>query len=405
MGQMNAMRYYYFFKRNPLVKILVFVDFIALCATSMAHVAMYSMLIKLQAPIFLISLVVMMNFLPIVFIAPITGSIIEKVAYRPLLIWCLLIESVVAVAFLSVDSLDKVGWLMALLFIKMGLVSLTFNGFMSLMPKILTNEDLRISNEIASMLWSLCFSIGMVLGGFITDIYGEATTFIVSGALFFIGALVVYWRVHISTPIKSSTKKMITLIKEGITYLKKHPLAIHLMILHACIGLTIFDTLLAALADTMYKEVMSAALTIGLINGIRAVALLIGPMLIGKWVTVQNFFYLIFLQGLAIILWAVLQKDFYNAFIGVFLTGFFTTTIWSYSYYLLQQNIDEDYLGRAIAYNDMLFQTSCILTTLFLGWSLSFISPQWVTASLGVGFILFALYYLWIQKNYNLHKQ
>ena len=122
-------------------------------------------------------------------------------------------------------------------------------------------------------------------------------------------------------------------------------------------------------------------------------ALMIGPFFITNWINKKRLFYIFVLQGLFIILWSFLQKDFYLGLIGIFFTGFCTTTLWSYTYAILQDEVDKQYLGRVLSYNEMVFMSSNIVTTLFIGFAISFIDLSWITLLLGVMFLFVAYYY------------
>ena len=172
----------------------------------------------------------------------------------------------------------------------------------------------------------------------------------------------------------------------------------HLIVLHSCVGLTSFDALITILAKNEYKYIISVPLAIGIPNATRAVALMFGPMLISKYVTKENLHYLMIFQGLAVILWGFVQNDFYISLIALFIVGLSTTTLWSFTYALLQNKCDEKYIGRVISYNDMFFMLSCVLTTLFIGLMASLTSVDIITILLGIGFLVFAFYYTRILK-------
>ncbi len=53
------------------------------------------------------------------------------------------------------------------------------------------------------------------------------------------------------------------MIKEGFFYVLNNKIIFHLILLHAFIGLTAYETLVTLLAQHQYKEVLSAALVIG----------------------------------------------------------------------------------------------------------------------------------------------
>ena len=122
------------------------------------------------------------------------------------------------------------------------------------------------------------------------------------------------------------------MFKDGFNYLLAHKKILHLILLHAAIGLTSFDALITLLADFKYKEFIAVPLAIGWMNATRALGLMIGPFVIYKIISKDNLHYFFILQGLAIILWSMLEYNFYLALIALFITGFFITTLWSYTY-------------------------------------------------------------------------
>jgi len=78
---------------------------------------------------------------------------------------------------------------------------------------------------------------------------------------------------------------------------------------------------------------------------------------------------------------------------GIFLTGLTTTTLWSYTYALLQNKVEHKFLGRVLAYNEMVFMLSNISTTLFIGLMASLFGLDIITIILGSLFIAVGFYY------------
>jgi predicted MFS family arabinose efflux permease len=172
-------------------------------------------------------------------------------------------------------------------------------------------------------------------------------------------------------------------------------------LLHAAIGLTSFDALITLLADFQYKEIIAVPLTIGLMNATRALGLMIGPFIIGKIISKENLHYFFLLQGFAIILWSKMEYNFYLGLTALFVTGFFITTLWSYTYLLIQEETEAKYMGRVISYNDMFFMLSNVTTALFIGYASKWgLSLEGITFTLGIGFFFVAVYYIWFKKQY-----
>jgi hypothetical protein len=165
------------------------------------------------------------------------------------------------------------------------------------------------------------------------------------------------------------------------------------MILHSSVGLTVFDTIVTLLAKTQYKYVIAVPLAIGWINFSRAIALMIGPVIFGKHIKMNNLWVVMIFQGATIILWAFMQYDFSLSLFSMFFVGLFTTSIWAYTYYMLQQNTDEEFLGRVISYNDMVFMAVSVGMTYTIGkMANAGVALSHISMMIGAIFFLVAFY-------------
>jgi len=385
------------FSEHKIVRDLSLVQFIAYFGAWFSNVAIYTMLVDFGSTEMAISVVTAMHFLPAVLIAPFSGAIIDRVKIKPLMITLLATELLMTILFLTIDNKDEIWLLMILIFIRMSAASMFFSTEMSLLAKLLKGKPLQMANEIHSIIWSFTYAVGMAVSGFIVNWYGVKTAFIIDAIIFAI-ALIVFIRIDFVVKASVATDKFFELIKDGFIYIKNDKVILHLIFLHSSVGLTSFDALITILAKNDYKYIISVPLAIGISNAVRAVALMFGPMFISKYVTKQNLHYLLIFQGLSIILWGLMQDNFYISLIALFIVGLSTTTLWSFTYALLQDKCDERYIGRVISYNDMFFMVSCISATLFIGLMASLTSIDIITIVLGLGFLAFAFYYTRILK-------
>jgi MFS family permease len=385
--------------KNPLILKLSIVQFIAYFGSWFSHVAIYTLIIRFELDPITGAFIVAMYSLPAIILAPFSGAIVDKLPFKKFMIFLMSIELITTLMYLLITTPQDVYLLMLLIFIRMSAASLFFTTEMTLLPNILFKEDLQRANELHSIIWSVTFALGMALGGVAVDIFDIKTVFIIDALLFLI-AIVTLLGVKIDIK-KSISEDIFRLIKSGFIYLKDNRLLLKLILLHSIVGFTTFDTLVNLLTDFHYKYIISVPLAIGWINAIRATALLIGPLLIGKLVNSKNLEYFLYLQGVFIILWAFIQDNFYLSLFGMFFVGFFTTTLWSYTYTLLQTNTQSQYLGRVIAYNDMFFMIICVSTTIFIGYMAKLGVALWIiTMVLGSLFILSGLYYKRFQSRY-----
>ncbi len=385
--------------KNPVIRQLSIVQFIAYFGSWFSNVAIYTLILEFGVSPMVNAMVVATYSLPAIILAPMSGAIVDKLPFKRFMIILLAIELIMTLMYLMITDISDVWLLILFIFIRMTAASLFFTAEMSLLPQVVSNDELKQANELHSIIWSSTFALGMAAGGLATNWFGAHQVFLIDALLFLIAIFM-----FSSIPIEEVQKKSQTLhsmIKDGFAYLKDNHLVLHLMLLHSVVALTSIDVLVNLLTDYHYKYVIAIPLALGWINGIRALALMIGPLFIGKLVNSQNLHKVLMIQGIMFILWAFVEHDFYMSLIGMFAVGFFTTTLWSYTYTLLQEQTKSEYLGRVVAYNDMVFMIVSICTTMFIGVASKYTIPLYIiTIIIGFGFIAVSFYYLWFKRKY-----
>lgn len=386
--------------KHPVIARLSLIQFISYFGTWFSQVAIFSMIVAYGADEITIALTAAMAMLPAVILAPFIGIIIDRIEFKKLMLTLLLIEISMTLGFIFINSLEYIWILMILIFLRSSAASMLFSAEMALFPKIVQGKMLKNTNEIHSIIWSLCYALGMAVGGIATHFMGFDTAFLIDAMLYSIAVLLLLG-------LKLSLEKVLhtdsnwQMFKDGFSYLVANKKILHLILLHAAIGLTSFDALVTLLADFRYKEFIAVPLAIGWMNATRALGLMIGPFFISKIISKENLQYVFILQGLAIMLWSLLEYNFYLALIALFITGFFITTLWSYTYLLIQEETDTQYMGRVISYNDMFFMLSNVTTAMFIGYAAKWgLSLEGITFTLGMGFIVVSGYYIWFKKKY-----
>ena len=386
--------------KHPVIARLSLIQFISYFGTWFSQVAIFSMIVAYGADEITIALTAAMAMLPAVILAPLIGIIIDRIHFKPLMLILLLIEISMTLGFIFINSLEYIWVLMILIFVRSFAASMLFSAEMSLFPKLVQGKMLKNTNEIHSIIWSLCYALGMAAGGLATHFMGFDTAFLIDAFLYGIAVLLLLG-LQLSLEKVQHTGSNWQMFKDGFRYLSQSKKILHLILLHAAIGLTSFDALITLLADFRYKEFIAVPLAIGWMNATRAIGLMMGPFIIGRIISKENLHYFLIIQGLAIILWSLLEYNFYLALIGLFITGFFITTLWSYTYLMIQEETDKQYMGRVISYNDMFFMLSNVATAMFIGYASKWgLSLESITFTLGFGFIMAAGYYIWFKGHY-----
>lgn len=362
-------------------------------------VAIYTLLLKFNAPALIIALAAAFHWLPGALQAPISGTIIDRSDTKKLMFILLFIEMGATICMIYIDSAELVWLLLVLVFIKMSSASFFFTAEMALIPSLVSKDELRIANDINSITWSVTFVLGMALGGLFVEYAGVKNAFLLD-AFAFLVAISLLTRLNIPKFVKSHTESFAHFVKEGYRHLKEHPFLIHLILLHATVGFTAFDALVTLLAKTYYINTISEPLAIGFTNAVRALGLAVGPFIFFKFKNQKELLgKLLLAQGISIIIWSFLQHDFYTSLIGSFLVGLFTTSIWSITYSLIQSSVEKRFYGRVVAYNDMFFLMTNAFVSMFIGVLASFgLRLEYITVILGVLFLFSAFYYRLIKN-------
>ncbi|KEA46323.1 MFS transporter [Campylobacter mucosalis] len=367
-----------------------------------SQTGIFTLLIELKAPVWAITISAAMAFIPGIILAPFSGILIDKFRAKPMLVVMILIECISVLVLIFINSLSLLWLLLLIIFVRMGVSGVHFQVEMSVLPKILTPSELKIANEIHSIIWAVAYTAGMGLSGIYIHFFGVKSAFLFDCGLYLVGFAFLL-STNLPNSINSTTKSAISMLKDGLRYINQNRVILHLILLHSFVGLVSYDALIALLADYHYKGILSTALLIGFTNASRAIALIAGPAILSKIVNSKNLHIFYIGQGVGIIIWACLQFNFYLGFIGMFFAGFFTSTLWSYTYTMLQQKCDEKFYGRVIAYNDMCYLAMSAFVSLAIGLLFELGLSLWlITIFMGIIFFIGAMYYNFVEKNYNL---
>jgi DHA3 family macrolide efflux protein-like MFS transporter len=389
-------------RREPLLRRLSIIQLIAYFGAWFSNVAIYTLLLQLGASALVVAAVAALHFLPGVLQAPFSGSLIDKIAPKRLMMVLMTVEIFTTLPLMLIENITQLWLLYVLIFFRMGASSFYFTLEMALLPRFLSSSALKLANEVHSIIWSFSYTFGMAVSGIAVYYLGVKVAFL-TDALLFVVALLLLANAAFPAFEQREAHHYLALLHQSVAYLKANPLTRHLIFLHAVVGFTAFDGLVALIAEVYYVPAVAAPLAIGLTHAFRAIGLVSGPLIFGRWITVQRLPLLLLLQAAAIFAWAALLPHFYVSLVMSVLVGLFTTTLWSYTYTLLQHHTEEAYYGRVIAYNDMLFLLTVSAVSFLIGvmaqWG---ISLQAVTATLGSAFVTGAFYFLWIAHRYEL---
>ena len=367
-----------------------------------SHTGIFTLLITLDAPVWALTLSAAMAFIPGVVIAPFSGILVDKFSPKPMLVIMMAVETLSVFMLVFINSLDFLWLLLLIIFVRNGVGGMYFQVEMSVLPKILNKESLKLANEIHSIIWAVSYTAGMGLAGVYIHFFGIKSAFLLDGMLYIFSFFFLYF-LNLQGLKPELIERPLKMLKNGLIYLKENRLILHLIFLHAFVGITAYDALIALLADYKYANLLSASLIIGLLNASRSLSLMFAPALLSKFINKNTLVYVYIGQGLGIIIWALSLQNFYLALVGIVFAGFCTSSLWSYTYTLLQQNCQKEFYGRVIAYNDMVFLGFSALISFAIGLLFELgLSVEMIAAFMGSLFFVGAIYYRIIFKNYEI---
>lgn len=395
-------KYLALLRYNRNLRILTSIQMICYFGMWFSHTGIFTLLIDLKAPVWALTLAAAMAFIPNVFLAPINGIIIDKFNPKPMMIFLMFIETVSVLMLVFIDDLSLLWLLFVLIFVRMGVGVTYFQTEMSLLPNLLSKKNLKLANEIHSIIWAASYTAGMGIAGVFIHYFGVKEAFLFDFALYIFGMFLLT-KLNIPNIVKTKTQKAFLMMKEGLKYIKNNPLIVHLILLHSFVGITAYDNLIALMASYQYKEILSASLIIGFMNMTRALSLVVGPIILSKFINTKTLFWLFIGEFLGIGLWAILQFNYYLGLIGLIAAGFCTSSLWSFTFTMLQNSCDKKFYGRVIAYKDMVYFIISAFVSLAIGFAYELgISLMAITFSMGSVFLIGAFYYKFVYEKYKL---
>lgn len=393
-------KYYILLRYKPNLRVLSSIQFICYFGMWFSHTGIFTLLIDISAPVWAITLAAAMAFIPNVILAPINGVIVDKFNPKKLMMLMLFIEVITVFMLVFIDDISLIWLLFVIIFVRMGVGVVYFQTEMSLLPSLMNKKNLKLANEIHSIIWAVSYTAGMGLAGIFIYYFGVKASFLFDFGLYIIG-MILLTKLKAPEVIKATSQNIFKMMKEGLIYIKANKTLMHIIFLHAFVGVTAYDNLIALMAKYEYKEIMSISLIIGFMNMTRAISLVIGPMILSKFINNKTLIWLFIGEFLGIGLWALLQFDYYLGLIGLLAAGFCTSTLWSYTFTMLQNNCDKSFYGRAIAYKDMVYYLVSATISFMIGILYeSGISLAMITFLMALIFLFGAFYYAYVYRRY-----
>lgn len=152
------------------------------------------------------ALVLIAKVLPALFLAPLSGALVDRLERRWLLVGldlirCVLVLSVLGIPFLALhgEALGLQAWGLTpvrLLYLSVVLQAacapIAEPARNAVVPDIVAREDLLLANALGAASWSLMFALGVSLGGLVTASAGWRVALVIDALTFLFSAWVIW---------------------------------------------------------------------------------------------------------------------------------------------------------------------------------------------------------------------
>ena len=372
-------------------------------------VAVYSLLLDLTGSATAVAWMLIVQLLPIAFIGPVAGVVVDRLNRRRIMMAADIIRGVLILGLLFVRHADQIWIAYVVTGCTVAAQAFFEPARTATIPNVTSADELLPANALSSATWSAMLAIGASVGGVVTAVFGRDIAFIVNSLSFFISAIFISMTRYDATPaIRPALKNWIDLtgipdLVEGFRYVRQQAHVAALMLVKAGWGLAGGILLLLAIfGQRVFPIGGSSAAGIGVLYGARGIGAALGPITL-RWIlgqqpstlrrTIGPAYFMIGVFYVALAVAPVLPL----ATVCVLFAHFGGSILWVFSTVLLQMEVPDEFRGRVFAAELALFTLTSALSSYLTGHFLdNGVSPRAMSMALGAMFFVPGILWLLI---------
>ena len=381
MNSQRSTGYIHLLKTNRPFRHLWYGQVVSELGDWLNSIAIYMLVLKLSGTGTAMATVMMAKLLPIFFVSPLAGVLIDRMDRKVIMITSDMLRFVVVLGFLLVDDAGDLWLLYSLAVVEIALAGFFEPARSAIIPSLTPREDLVIANALSGSTWSVMLAVGAALGGVLVSLFGIKTAFVIDAFTFLLSA---WFIARIQYPKGTLAKEKaersdasgFKSLVDGMRYLIAQPMILVLALMKS--GLAVAGgvmTLIPLYANKMFASASGSAISmaIGAMYSARGLGAALGPILVKKFFgdstrVLQLSILIGFFLGSLSYFFFALSHSLWSASLSIALATFFGSIIWVFSSALIHLEADGRYLGRV-------FSTEMALLTLVMGlsnWSTGF---------------------------------
>jgi MFS family permease len=377
-------------------------------------VAVFALMLDLTGSATAVAWMMIAQFLPIAFVGPVAGVVVDRVDRRKVMIVADVLRGLLVLGLLLVRRPEQV-WIAYLV------MTLTVSGTAffepartATIPTITRPAELMPANAISSATWSAMLAIGASVGGVVTWLAGRNVAFVLNAASFFVSAYFIGLTRYDSMPPPAPPLKGwfaltgVPDLLEGLRYVRERAHVAALMFVKAGWGLAGGVLLLLTIfGQRVFPIAGSTAAGIGVLYGARGIGAAIGPISL-RWMLGQTPRALRRTLGPAYFIVGVFYMalsaapSLALAAVAVLLAHFGGAVLWVFSTVLLQMEVPDRFRGRVFAVELALVTLTSSISSYWTGYELDggTWSPRAMAFALGALFFVPGTLWLIIESRW-----
>lgn len=346
--------YWRLLRDNRDFRLLYFGTLISLGGDWFLTVALLDLVLQLTGSATLVSLVLLLQTLPIFLFTPHAGHLIDRVDRRKLMI--------------AVDLVRIIACLLPLLARTPALLPFAYAGVFLIsagsayfepasqasLPNLVRDEDLSAANVLMGSTWGTMLMAGAAIGGAVTAAFGRDVSFAVDAVSFGVSALLLARMRGTFAEERGAQHEyppLLESIRETIRFARAQPRVLGLLTVKGGYGL---GAGVVAMVSVFGREVFRAgAWGIGLLFAARGIGALLGPFLLRGAIRTDEaryraiaFCVLAFGAGYAAL---ALSQSLLAGFVAILFAHLGGGAAWQISSYGLQREVPDFIRGRVFS--------------------------------------------------------
>ena len=371
-------------------------------------VAVYALLLDLTGSATAVAWMLIVQYLPMAFVGPLAGVVVDRVNRRRLMIASDLFRGFVILGLLLVRRPDQVWLAYVVMAGTVGATAFFEPARTATIPNITSAEELLPANALSAAVWSAMLAVGASVGGLVTAIAGRNVAFSINALSFFVSAYFINRTRYDATPPASprlvglAALLGLTDLVEGMRYVRRHAHVAALMLVKAGWGVAGGVLLLLTIfGQRVFPLGVGSAAGIGVLYAARGVGAGIGPIAL-RWILGQSPKRLRQTIGPAFFIVGI----FYVALAGaptlaiaafcVLCAHFGGSLLWVFSTVLLQLEVPDRFRGRVFAAELALVTLVMSASSYWTGYELDRVGRSARTLSFVLGVLFCVPGVLWL---------